>query len=303
MTLMNLVKRNLRVFYRSRGSIFSSLLACIIVVVLMVVFLGDMNVNSITNILSEYGGVRDEAADSANALSVILNWITAGIIIVNSLTVTLTVIGTMIDDEENHRLISFYVSPLKRSTFVMAYVIAGFVMGFLFSILTLGLSELYIYLSGSTIITLNEFLRAVAYIFAAEFFSAGFTFFLASLVHTKNAFSGMCTIFGTLIGFLGGIYIPIGSLDESIAAVCKYLPFMAVSALMRSAFFDSLIEKTFTNLPNEVAAEYKSVMGITLEYGSHQMTELDLLLYVLICGIIFMGLSIAIQSKRNAKDR
>lgn len=112
-TLFQMVRRNLRIYYRNRGSVFFSLLTCIIVIVLMVVFLGDMNVDSITNILNEYGGKRDSAVDDANALALILNWITAGIVIVNSITVTFTVIGNMIEDEEEHRLISFYVSPLS----------------------------------------------------------------------------------------------------------------------------------------------------------------------------------------------
>lgn len=303
MTLFNLVRRHLRVFYRSKGNVFFSLLACIIVIVLMVVFLGDMNVESITNILSEYGGERNADIDNANALSLILNWITAGIIAVNCLTVTLTVIGTMIEDEEHHRLISFFVSPLKRSTFVLSYVIAGFIMGMIMSLITLFLAELYIFASGSDIITVNELLKAIGYTFTAEFFSAGFTFFLASLVHTKSSFSGLGTVFGTLIGFLGGIYVPLGALPEAAAGVCKYLPFMVASALLRSSFTGSLTEQTFTNIPDEVVSIYKAEMGITLDFGSHTLTETEMVLYLLACGIIFMGISVVIQSKRHTKDR
>lgn len=302
-TLSNLVKRNLRIYYRSKGNVFSSLLACIIVIVLMVVFLGDMNIDSITNILKEYGGIRDAAVDEANALSLILNWITAGIVIVNSVTITLTVIGTMIDDEENHKLISFYVSPLKRSTFVLSYVISGFIMGTIMCILTVLLAEGYIYLSGSDVVTFKECLTAIGYALVVEFFSSGVTFFLTSLIHTKSAFSGLGTISGTLIGFLAGIYLPIGTLPEGVATVCKYIPFMTASALVRSAFTGSLIEKTFTNVPDEVISEYKSAMGITLEYGSHTLTATEMMLLLLGCGIIFTVISIIIQSKHHAHDR
>lgn len=302
-TFFNLVKRHLRVYYRDKGNVFYSLLACIIVIALMVVFLGDMNIDNITNTLTEYGGIRNAEVDKANALSLILNWITAGIVIVNSITITLTVIGTMIEDEENHKLISFYVSPLKRSTFVLSYVIAGFIMGTIMCLLTIILSEGYIYISGSDIITLKELLKSVGYALVVEFFSAGVTFFLASPVHSKGAFSGLCTVAGTLIGFLAGIYIPIGALPESVATVCKYIPFMTASALVRNAFTGSLIEKTFTNVPDEVITEYKSAMGITIEYGSHTLNTTEMMLLLVACGIIFTAISIIIQSKRHAKDR
>lgn len=303
MTLTQLVKRNLRVYYRNKGTVFFSLLTCIIVVVLMVVFLGDMNISSVTNLLNEYGGTRDTAADDNNALSLILNWITAGVVIANSITVTMTVIGNMIEDEEDHRLISFYVSPMKRSTFVMSYVLSGYIMGAIMCILTILLAEGYIYLIGCTVLTIPEILKAIGYMLIVEFFASGITFFLISLVHSKSAFSGMGTVVGTLIGFLGAIYIPIGGLPEGVAKVIKYIPFMPASALMRNAFTNSLIDKTFTNVPKELVPQYRLEMGIDIEYGSHLLTTNELMLLLVGCGIIFTVLSILVQMKRRASDR
>lgn len=302
-TLFQLVGRHLRTYYRNRGTVFFSLLTCIIVIVLMVVFLGDMNVTSITDLLNEYGGVRDTDVDDANALALILNWITAGIVIVNSVNVTLTVIGTMIEDEEEHRLISFYVSPLKRSTFVFSYVISGYIMGAIMCILTVVIAEGYIYISGSIPISFGDALTAVGYSLVVEFFASGVTFFLVSLVHSKSAFSGLGTVVGTLIGFLGGIYVPLGALPEGVANICKYIPFMPASALMRNAFTNSLIEKTFTNVPSELIPEYRLVMGIDIEYGSHLLTTTEMVLLLVGYGIIFTVLSVLIQSKRHASDR
>lgn len=302
-TLLSLIKRNLRVYYRDKGTVFFSLLACIIVIVLMVMFLGDMNVNSVTNLLTEYGGERNADTDYDNALSLILNWIVAGIVLVNSVTVTFTVIGTMIEDEEEHRLISFYVSPLKRSTFVLSYVISGFIMGAIMCIITIALAEGYILITGSTAITVKEFFAAVGYALVVELFTSGFTFFVTSLVHSKSAYSGLNLVISTLIGFLGGIYVPIGTLPDGVAAVCKYIPFMTGSALLRNAFTGSILDKTFTNVPDEVITEYKAEMGITLEYGSHTLNSTEMMLLLAACGIIFMAISVIIQSKRRVSDR
>lgn len=302
-TLFQLVRRNLRVYYRNRGNVFFSLLTCIIVIVLMVVFLGDMNIRSITNLLNEYGGVRNTAEDDKNALALILNWITAGIVIVNSVTVTLTVIGNMIEDEENHRLISFYVSPMKRSVFVFSYVISGYIMGAIMCILTVFISEAYIFMSGSIAISFGDIMTAIGYALTVEFFASGVTFFLVSLVHSKSAFSGLSTVVGTLIGFLGAIYVPIGALPEGVAKVCKYIPFMPASALVRNAFTNNLVDKTFTNVPPELISQYRLEMGIDLEYGSHLLTTTEMMLLLVVCGIIFTVLSVLIQNKRHASDR
>ena len=56
---INLTKRNCMVFLRDRGAVFFSMLTMLIVLMLMGIFLGNMNEESIVNLLKEYGGVRD----------------------------------------------------------------------------------------------------------------------------------------------------------------------------------------------------------------------------------------------------
>lgn len=53
--VMQLAGRNLKIYLRDRSSVFFSLLTAIIVIVLMLVFLGDMNVKTITSAMEEYG--------------------------------------------------------------------------------------------------------------------------------------------------------------------------------------------------------------------------------------------------------
>ena len=77
--------RNLRLYFRDKGSIFFSLLSMIIVIGLMVFFLGDMNIDSITELLGEFPG-RDAAADADNARRLVLAWTCAGILSINAVT-------------------------------------------------------------------------------------------------------------------------------------------------------------------------------------------------------------------------
>ncbi len=89
--------RNLKIYFRDKGAVFFSLLSMIIVICLMLFFLGDMNVESITEILEQFPG-RDAAADEKNAELLILSWTCAGIISINAVTVTLSVHSAVIKD-------------------------------------------------------------------------------------------------------------------------------------------------------------------------------------------------------------
>ena len=94
-----LTKRNCLVYLRDKSAVFFSLLSMLIVLGLMVVFLGKMNSENVLSVIEEYGGREITAQDRENAAYLIQMWTLAGIISVNAVTVTMTVLGNMVQDE------------------------------------------------------------------------------------------------------------------------------------------------------------------------------------------------------------
>ena len=119
---LQLTRRNCLVFLRDRGAVFFSLLSMLIVLMLMGVFLGNMNEENVVNLLKEYGGVRDIPADEAHAKELIQYWTLAGILIVNAVTVTLTVIGNRVTDVSEGKLASLYSAAVSRGVIALSYV-------------------------------------------------------------------------------------------------------------------------------------------------------------------------------------
>ncbi|MDE5951064.1 MAG: ABC transporter permease, partial [Acetatifactor sp.] len=146
--ILYLTKRNSLVYLRDRRAVFFSVLSMLIVLGLMVIFLGSMNSQDLVALLQQYGGERDLARDEENARQLIQMWTLAGILVVNSVTVTLTVIGIMVQDEEQSRLASFYVTPVKRGKLVLGYVLAAWLTGAALCILTLAAGEIYMVFKG-----------------------------------------------------------------------------------------------------------------------------------------------------------
>lgn len=106
-TVFCLSKRNIIIYLRDRVSVFLSILSMLIVLALMVIFLGNMNSENVVDALAQFGGARDTATDKNNATYLIQMWTLAGILEVNAVTITLTVIGIMVQDEAKGRLASF----------------------------------------------------------------------------------------------------------------------------------------------------------------------------------------------------
>ncbi len=303
MTLARLVKRNILVYARNRANVFFSLLSMLIIIGLMAIFLGDMNADNVVDLLKEYGGIRDTAQDRANAEQLVLLWTLAGILVVNSITITMTMVGFMVEDEDRHRLPGFYVSPVNRTVFVMGYILAAIIMGFIICLLTLAVGEFYVWLTGGILMTIAELGHILLLILLNVFMSASVIFFIANFVHSTSAFSGLSTIVGTLVGFLSAIYLPMGMLPANIQNVLKCLPLLHGCSLIRDAFTKEVLFTTFSNCPKQLIDGYKEYMGITISWGKLTVSSQFKVMFLLISGIIFIIVSALIQRKRNTVVR
>jgi multidrug/hemolysin transport system permease protein len=298
-----LVKRNTLNFFRDRSAVFFSILSTLIILALMVVFLGSMNSASVVDVLAQYGGERDTAADEANAKHLIQMWTLAGILVVNSVTVTLTALGCMVSDETRNRLASFYVAPVKRVKIVLGYTLASWVIGSGMSFLTLIIGEIYMAAQGYSILAPSAILKILAMIMLNALVYSAVGYLLALFIHSESAWGGMLTVMGTLVGFLGAIYLPVSMLSENIVNMLKCLPVLHGTAMMRKVLTKDAMATTFDGLPDLVPESFAKEIGITLWHGEAQITLENQILVLALYAIIAIVVATIISKKRKIHDR
>ncbi len=297
-----LVLRNLRVYLRDKAAVFFSLLSMLIVIMLMVFFIGDTNTTALTELLSMLPG-RDADADRENAELLGLVWTCAGIISINAVTVTLSSLTSMIKDRTSGKINSIYTAPMSRLTIAAGYIFASWLSSVIICCATLAITEAYCVFKGADIFTPMVHMKLIGMIAVNSFTYASLMYVVASLAGTEGAWSGLGTIIGTLVGFLGGIYMPIGSVDESIAAAMKCTPVIYGTVMFRKIMTADILEKTFDNAPEEMMTEYASVMGIELEVMENSMTITDCLIILALCGIVFLTAGVIITQFVRKSDR
>ena len=269
----------------------------------MVIFLGSMNSQDLLLLLERYGGERNEAQDRINVEHLIQLWILSGILIVNSVTVTLTVIGTMVQDEEQSRLASFYVAPVKRGKLVLGYVLAAWFTGAGLSILTLIAGELYMVFSGKGLLPVSTLMVMCGMIFLNTFVYASIGYLLAMFIHSYSAWGGMLTIVGTLVGFAGGIYLPLSSFSERIQTVLKCLPVLQGVSMMRKVCLEEVTEITFEGMPSQAVEIFQERMGVTLTAGERLISLGEQFSILAFYGIIAIMIAVFLNKRRKLKDR
>lgn len=284
--MIAIAKRNIRIFFRDKASVFFSLLAVFIIIGLYVLFLG----NTITQ------GMED----IPRARFLMDSWIMAGILSVTPVTTTMGAFGIIIEDKERKRLKDFLASPLKRNNLVAGYVVSSIVIGIIMSLITFVLAEIYIVSCGGDFLPFADIVKVLALILLTVTSGSALVFFIISFFNSSKAFATASMIIGTLIGFLTGIYIPIGILPAGVQAIIKIFPVSHAGVLLRQVMMEKTINMSFANAPQAVIDSFKSEMGINFWVGDKMLTPGTSIL-ILVGTMIFFYLLAIINVSRKSK--
>ncbi|RRJ64278.1 ABC transporter permease [Paenibacillus oralis] len=283
--MISIAQRNLKIFFRDRAAVMFSLLAVFIILGLYVVFLGDM----IASGLPDIEGVS----------FLIDSWVLAGILAVTSVTSTMGAFGIMVEDRSRKILKDFTASPIRRSRLTGGYILSACSIGVIMSAVTFMLGELYILLVGGELLPALGMLEVLGLIVLSVLASSSIIFFITTFVRSQNAFSAASTVIGTLIGFLTGVYVPVGSLPEAVQWVIKLFPVSHAGVLIRSVMLERPLEISFAGTPGTMEAEFMRSMGVVCQFGSYTVENWLSIVILLGTTVLFYGLSLLNLSRKN----
>ena len=275
--MIALVNRNLKVYFRDKASVFFSLLAVIIIFLVYLLFLGDVWVQN----LPQVEGVRP-MMDS---------WIMAGLLAVTSMTTVMGAFGTMVDDRSHKLIKDFSASPVRRASIVGGYELASFLVGLLMSLLAFALAEVYIVVRGGVLLAPLPMLAMVGLIVLSSLCNTAMISFVISFFSSQNAFGTASSILGTLVGFLTGIYLPIGMLPAGVQLVIKIFPLSHAALLMRQVMMAVPMEKVFAGAPAVMTQGFMDEMGVVFQLNGQNMSTLLSLTILIGSTILFYALA------------
>ncbi|MHB1316010.1 MAG: ABC transporter permease [Christensenellales bacterium] len=277
--------RNLKVFFRDKTSVFFSLLSVFIIIGLYALFLGNVWASSMSDI--------------KNPRILMDSWIMAGLLSVTSVTTTMGVFGIMVDDRAKKISKDFYSAPISRRSIVSGYVASAFCVSVILSLVALVLGQLYILSNGGALLNLLALIKIIGMVLLTSLCSTSMMYFLVSFLRSQNAFATASTIIGTIIGFITGIYLPIGQLPEAVQTIIKIFPISHSALLFRQILMEAPMASSFAGVPAEFTAHFKETMGMEYKIGGSYITPLVSILILIGTALLFYGLAIWHISKKS----
>ncbi|NCB48538.1 MAG: ABC transporter permease [Clostridia bacterium] len=215
-----LTKRNVLNYLRDKASVFFSFLSIIILLGIYILFL--------KNIFNDL-----PLANEVEKNTFILGYIMGGLIVVGTITLSLGIIGNYVYDIATKKLNGLLVSPTSRYKLTLSYYLSTMILTLVLVLIMFFLSVLYLVISTGTCYSFLQILEVVGIIILYVLISTPIMVFIASFVNSTNAFGGVSSIVGTLIGFVSGIYFPLSMLDPFTKNLAGILPFSHMALHLR----------------------------------------------------------------------
>ena len=226
--LGNLIRRNIRLFFKDKGMFFSSLITPIILLVLYVTFLAKVYRDSFASAMPQGITVDEKIVNAFVACQLI-----SSLLAVSCVTVAFCSNLLMINDKVNGAIRDLTVSPVRRSTLALGYFISSAASTLIISFSALAVGLVYVYTQG-WYMTLGDVLYLILDVFLLTLFGTA----LSSCVNFSLTTNGQASAVGTIVsagyGFICGAYMPMSQFGSGLQKVLLFLPGTYGTSLIRN---------------------------------------------------------------------
>ncbi|WP_295782673.1 ABC transporter permease [uncultured Microbacterium sp.] len=277
-TVSILMGRNLRLFFRDRAGVFFSLLSALILIALYALFLGNLQVDNLTE--------RFPNAEIGDIHWFVNAWVFAGITMITTLTTALAALAVFVDDRASGRFGDFLVSPIRRVELILGYLLSSFLISLAMTLVILVVGQVYLLSQGDSIMTASEAGETLGYVALSSLAFAALSSFVVTFLRSSGAFAALSTVVGTVIGFLAGAYIPVGTLPDAIVNGINALPFAQSAMLIRRPMTAGALH-ALTDGQAQAAKAVESFYGISATVGEVSVTPSLAIVVLLAVLVVF----------------
>jgi len=284
--LVSLTKRHVLKFLRDKAAVFFSFLSVLILLALYFLFIGK----------SYTSGTDLNMLSQSEKTYIIAGIMMGGILVINTLSLSLGIMGNLITDLEQKKLDAFLVTPVKRYKIIVSYYLSAILVTSVLSIFMWFLTVLYVGISSSFWYPISTILVVILILILFTFISASLMVYLVTLIKSVNAFGALSGVLGTFVGFMSGIYMPLVVLGKSMQYVASVIPFTHMAIILKSI----LLEGPYEVMVNKGIPE-EAMSSLRMAYGSEEIGVLgfNVPMFLIMIASLLISLLLLFLAYRN----
>ncbi len=294
--LGNLIKRNSKLFFKDKGTFFSSLITPIILLVLYTTFLAKVYRDSFLAGMPDFFKVSDSLIDSAVA-----GQLFSSLLAVSCVTVSFCCNMIMVMDKVTGARRDLTVSPVKSSTLSLSYYISTLLSTLIVCVVAAIACFIYIATVG-WYFSFIDVLLLLLDIFLLTMFGTVLSSIINIFLKTQGQISAVGTIVSAGYGFICGAYMPISQFDKGLQNVISLLPGTYGTSLIRNHTMRGVFEEMKNQgIPEEVVNGIGDSIDCNVNlFGTKVETGM---MYVILAGSValLIGVYVLINALRKKR--
>lgn len=227
----SLINRNIKMFFKDKGLLFTSLITPMILLVLYATFLGNVYEDSFRQVLSAI-------APNLKISNSLINGCVGGqlfssLLAVCTVTVTFCSNMLMVQDKINGSINDLTITPAKGSFLAIGYYVATFVTTLIICIIATIACLIYIASIG-WYLNYNDILFILLDVFILVMFGTALSSIINFFLSSQGQISAVGSIVSAGYGFICGAYMPISQFSEGLQNFVAFLPGTYGTSLLRN---------------------------------------------------------------------
>ncbi len=275
--LGNLIKRNIKLFFKDKGMFFSSLITPIILLVLYVTFLAGVYRDSFNSAFS--GMISDGLI---NAL--VGGQLVSSLLAVSCVTVSFCSNLLIVQDKTSGARKDITVSPVKKSTLALSYFLSSAVNTLVISFTALAVCFIYMLKTG-WYMNFKDVLLIMLDVLLLTLFGTSLSSCVNFFLSTNGQASAVGTVVSAGYGFVCGAYMPISNFSPMLQKILSFLPGTYGTVLFREHCLGGIFrEMQKEHIPLAAIEEIKKSIDCTLFFFDRKVGTGTM--YCVLCGAI-----------------
>lgn len=294
----SLTKRELKLFFKDKGMLFSSLITPIILLVLYITFLAKVYNDSFVSSLeaAHFSDFPQELIDAT-----VGGQLFTSLLAVCCITVAFCCNMIMVQDKVSGARKDLMLTPVKRSTLALSYYLSTFISTFIICLIAEGASFIYL-ASVGWYLSVGDILLALLDVFLLVMFGTALSSIVNFFLKSQGQISAVGTVVSAGYGFICGAYMPISQFGEGLQKVLSFLPGTYGTALIRSHSLNGVFrEMSALGFPDEVVEGIKKSIDCSVYFFGNKVTEGGM--YAVLGGSVALLIGIYILMNIFIKDK
>ena len=290
MTLLSLIKRNIKLFFKDKGLVIGALVGPIILIVLYFTFLNDVYRDTFKSFIPE--------GTSNKIINDIVNGeLISSILAVSCITVSFCSNFLMVRDKVNNARSDLLVSPVKSYVLALAYYTLTICY------IALGISLVFVAFL-HWFFTASSLLMLLLDVFLTVLFGTALSSIINFFLTSEGQISAVGTIISAGYGFICGAYMPINSYNSGLKNVIMFTPGTYCTSLIRNHSLAGAF-KEMSDWPIEAIKSIKDGIDCNLYLFNKQISIAGMYGIVLITILVLITIYIVINivNGRKCKTR